>query len=227
MRDLPQGPERELHSHRFIGVDVPLLDGFASEERREAIRGDVHQLLEGCGEVTLQADLLVATGTQLDLFVTIENKIDSHSLPTGSTHVRQVWVEVTATDATGRVLYQTGDLDDNGDLRDAFSALEPYGDNDLLKLSSVLIDEQGSPEIFSWRAAEHITASLSAGYDRVYTLFVPVPEDAASPIAIDARLRFRSHGPYLLRELGLDEHLEKLEVIDIAADSLEVEIVTP
>ncbi len=220
-------PEREVHRHTFVGVDVPLLDGFVTEEEREEIRSEVHELLEGCGEVTLSADPVVGAGTQLDLFVTIDNKIDSHSLPTGSTFIRQMWVEVTATDAMGNVLYQTGDLDDNGDLRDAFSELDPYGDDDLLRLSSSLINQFGSPEIFTWRAAEHISNAISAGYDRVYTLFIPVPEDAVGPIAVDARLRFRSHGPYLLRALGLDEHVEKLEVVDVDADSIEVEVQAP
>ena len=32
------------------------------------------------------------------------------------------------------------------------SALDPYGDNDLVRLGSSLTDKNGEPEIFSWRA---------------------------------------------------------------------------
>lgn len=219
-------PEREgLHSHRFVGVDVPLADGFVSEEERERIRGDVRQLLEGAATIRLEAPASVPSGAQIDLLVSVRNNIDAHNLPTGSTFIRQLWVEVTATDAEGSVVYRTGHLDENGDLRDHFSELDPYGDDDLITLSSVLVGERGAPELFTHRATEHVSNSLSPLYERTFTLFIPTAAAAAGPLRIEARLRFRTHGPYLLRALGLDELVERIEIYDLDDDARTVEVV--
>lgn len=224
-RAVEDGPVRELHRHRFVGVDLPLVDGILTEEEREALKGDIRALLDGCGAIALSAPDKVRAGAQLDLLVTVRNNIDAHNLPTGATFIRQLWVEVTVTDAAGNVLYQTGHLDENGDLRDHFSELDPYGDDDLILLSSGLIDHTGAPEIFPWRATEHISNALSPRYERTFPLFIPTKE-AAGPLRIEARLRFRSHPPYLLRRLGLEDKVERLEIYEIDAASLEVELVS-
>lgn len=221
-----EGPVREqLHSHRFIGVDLPLTDDFVSPEELARMRHDVRRLLSGAASVRLHAAPAVARGQQLDLYVDLKNHIEAHNLPTGSTFIRQLWLEVTATDAEGNVVYRTGHLDDNGDLRDYFSELDPYGDDDLIRLSSVLVNESGAPEIFSHRATEHISNSLSPLYERTYTLFLPTAEAAPGPLTVRARLRFRTHGPYLLRALGLEDKVERLEIYDLDADEEVVEVV--
>jgi len=209
------GKDREHSDHRFVGVDVPLLEGFMTPEREEVLRQDVHALLENSASLNLRGPDTVLAGQQLDLVIDVHNNIDAHNFPTGSTFIRQAWLEIIATDADGNVLYKTGDLDDNGDLRNYFSDLDPYGDDDLITFSSQLIDINGTPEIFSWRATEHWVAAIPPLLDRTYTLFVPTDGAVRGPITIDGRIRFRSHGPYLLRELGLDDLIDRLEVIDI------------
>ncbi|MEZ4439810.1 MAG: cytochrome c family protein [Polyangiaceae bacterium] len=221
------GPNREVHDHRFIGVDVPLADDFANEAERELIRAGVVELLDGAATLDLAAPTSVSQGAQLDLLVSVKNEIPGHNLPTGSTFIRELWVEVTATDGDGTVLYRTGDLDDNGDLRHHFSALDPYGDHDLLVFGATLIDPDGQPILFPWRAAELRSTAIPPLYRRSYTLFVPTGEAAAGPITIQARLRFRSHGPYLLRALGLDELVEKVAIYDIATATTTVDLVAP
>jgi hypothetical protein len=218
------GPEREgLHDHSFVGVDVPMSDEFLSDPVRIAeIEARVRGLLEGAGSVSLDAADPVAPGSQLDLYVTIRNEIDGHNLPTGTTFIRQCWLELTATDGEGRVLYRTGHVDDNGDLRDFYSALDPYGDPDLISLSSRFVDADGNPEVFPWRAAEHFSSSLPPLYERTYTLFVPVPEGTAGPIRVEASLRFRSFPPFLLRARGLDEYAAKVKTYTIGEATLEV-----
>jgi hypothetical protein len=220
-------PTREVHDHTFIGVDLPLEEEFlASLDPKdvEARRAKIQALLDTAASMYLEADGEVAVGEQLDLLVTVLNEIDAHNLPTGTTFIRQLWVEITATDATGAVLYQSGDLDSNGDLRDYWSDEDPYGDDDLLVLHSGLVDDRGNPTIFTWRAQEHFSSSLSPLYDRTWTLFVPVPEDAVGPISIESRLLFRTHGPYLMRALGLDQYIDQLEIYELADDVIEVQV---
>jgi len=219
------GRDRERSNHKFLGVDVPLLPGFLTPEEEEEVREDVHDLLEGCAQVELEVPDEVIAGEQLDLVLNVHNLIDAHNFPTGSTFNRQAWLEVIATDGAGNVLYKTGDLDDNGDLRNYWSDLDPYGDDDLIMFSSQLINIDGTPEIFTWRATEHWVAAIPPLLDRTFTLFVPTEEAVEGPITIDARIRFRSHGPYLLRALELDELVERLEVVDVDVTQATVPLV--
>ena len=219
------GPDRQRSSHRFVGVDVPLLPGWASASDEQIIRDEVHELLQGSVQVELSTPSQVIAGEQLDVVIDVTNLIDAHNFPTGSTFIRQAWLEVIATDAQGTVLYATGDLDANGDLRNFFSELDPYGDDDLIVFTSQLIDPTGTPEIFTWRASEHWVNSIPPLYGRTYTLFVPTEQAAQGPITVDARLRFRTHAPYLLRELQLDELIDRLEIVDIDVTRAEVPMV--
>lgn len=216
------GPARELHSHRFIGPSVPLQDGSIDEaelaERRALSRG----LLEGAVTLGLAAPTAPVAGERLDVVVTVQSELDAHNFPTGSTFNRQAWLELEAVDGAGARLYITGDLDENGDLRDAWSALDPYGDGDLLRFSSSLLDVTGAPTFLPWHATEHVTSSLQPLQARSFTLFVPVPEGAVGPIVLTARVRYREYGPFLLRALGLDEHIDQLEITDIDSARLEL-----
>jgi hypothetical protein len=220
-------PERDLHRHRFVGVDVPLSDGFATPEEVDAIRADVRALLEASAGLELDAASSVRAGEQLDLVLTVRNRIDGHNLPTGSTFIRQMWLEVIVHDAAGAIVYETGTLDANGDLRNFYSALDPFGDDDLVVFHSSLVGEDGRPEIFPWRAVEHFTSSLPPLFARTFTLFVPTVVDTPGPLEVSARIRFRTHPPYLLRALGLDELIGRIEIYDLASRSATVEIIAP
>ena len=60
--------------------------------------------------------------------VKVVNKTDGHNAPTGFTGERLVWLNVRVTDSTGKVIFKSGDLDPNGDLRDLESAYVHNGD---------------------------------------------------------------------------------------------------
>lgn len=216
------GPERTLHSHRFVGVDVPMIEGWLTADEEATLRADIDALLQSSGSVVLDLPDTAVGGETLDLVVTVRNELDAHNLPTGTTFNRQVWLEVTVTDATGRVVYETGTLDDNGDLRDHWSALDPYGDPDLVRFSSGLLDADGAPTLFTHEAVEHPTHALQPLHHRTVTLFAPVPPDAAGPLDVAARLRFRPHAPHLLRLLELDAWLDHLAITDIDAVAAQV-----
>lgn len=216
------GPDRTLHSHSFVGVDVPLVEDWLNESELNSVRASIDELLTSSGTVLLDLPETATAGHTLDVVITVRNEIDAHNLPTGSTFIRQCWLEVTATDATGEVIYATGDLDENGDLRDRWSALEPYGDNDLVTLGSSFVDDSGSPTLFSHYASEHTSNALQPLHERTVTLFVPIPDEATGPIEVATRLRFRPLPPYLLRLLELDAWIEQLVITDIDADAGQV-----
>lgn len=211
------GPTRTVHDHTFVGVDVPPgLD----EETTAELQDRVTALLEGSGTVLLDLPAETAAGQQLDLVVTVRNELDAHNLPTGSTFNRQLWLEVLVHDAAGALVFETGTLDANGDLRDHWSDLDPYGDDDLISLHSDLIDADGQRTRLTHEAAEHRTRALQPLHERTWTLFVPVPDDATGPLSVSARLRFRPYGPHVFRLLQQD--VPDLVITDIDADAATV-----
>ena len=50
--------------------------------------------------------------------IQVRNGTDGHNVPTGFSGERLIWLHVTVTDATGEMIFESGDLDPNGDLRD-------------------------------------------------------------------------------------------------------------
>jgi len=79
-----------------------------------------------------------ASGIAFD--VDVRNVTDGHNAPTGFIGERQVFLQVTVTDADGRVVFRSGDLDPNGDLREPASRYVAVGqaprDRQLFTLSS-------------------------------------------------------------------------------------------
>ena len=75
--------------------------------------------------------------------VKVVNKTDGHNTPTGFTGERLVWLRVTVKDRDGKVIFQSGDLDPNGDLRDLESAFVHNGelplDEQLFNLQSKFV----------------------------------------------------------------------------------------
>lgn len=219
------GPDREVHSHLFVGVETQVGgDVTMSASDRAEMNAAIQGLLSSAASLALSVSPSTASDSQLDLVLTVTNKIAGHNFPTGSSFLRQVWVAVTAKDATGKVFYISGDLDDNGDLRNHWSELDPYGDSDLISLSSRFIDAHGNRTLFTWEAVEHTSDAIEPLLKRTWTLFLPVPKDAQGPLTIEARLHFRAYGPFLLRLLGLSELIKGFPIwtIDTAKTTVQV-----
>lgn len=103
---------------------------WARGKRREILRNGFR-----LGEVvTTQAD---RGGIRLK--VKVENLTDGHNVPTGFTGERVVWLQVTVRDGDGKVIFRSGDLDPNGDVRDQESL---YVHNGELPLDKQLFNLQ-------------------------------------------------------------------------------------
>jgi nitrate/TMAO reductase-like tetraheme cytochrome c subunit len=105
------------------------------------------------GELQVQRLALLRTGYQLGdvrveraddrgirFKVEFKNGTNGHNVPTGFDAERVVWLHVTVKDRQGRVVFESGDLDPNGDLRDSHSAYVHDGklplDRSLFSLQS-------------------------------------------------------------------------------------------
>ena len=80
-----------------------------------------YELLGNAAEITTTAPDSARAGEKIHLRVDVHNKVSGHSFPTGFTAERQLWVELTVRDPAGVVVFASGDLDSNRDLRDEHS----------------------------------------------------------------------------------------------------------
>jgi len=111
---------------------------YARQERLELLRNGYH-----LGEIVVEQQ----DEDGIEFEVQVKNATDGHNVPTGFTGERLVWLEVTVTDAEGTVLFESGDRDPNGDLRDLHSRYVHNGelplDDYLLNLQSRFVVNQG------------------------------------------------------------------------------------
>ncbi len=78
---------------------------------------------------------LVPGTDHLDIHVEVSNGTTGHNVPTGFTAERLVWLHTVLRGADGAVLFESGDLDANGDVRDSHSRYVHNGEvehDDLL-----------------------------------------------------------------------------------------------
>jgi hypothetical protein len=84
-------------------------------------------------------DVVKSNSDGIEFAVQVKNGTDGHNVPTGFDAERLVWLYVTVTDADGKVVKTSGDLDPNGDLLDLHSS---YVHNHELPLDKELFSLQ-------------------------------------------------------------------------------------
>jgi len=102
-----------------------------------------YELLGNAAVLHLDAPPTAEAGDRIKVRVDVQSKFSGHNFPTGFTAERQAWVELTLYDPGGSIVYQSGDLDANGDLRDEHSHLVEAGkiphDGRLLNFQSKFV----------------------------------------------------------------------------------------
>lgn len=189
----PDGPERELHAHTFIGVDTALVD-FPHKDEQRAL---VEKLLREAVELTV-----ARTGAGIE--VSLKN-LAGHAVPSGSTTERRMWVEARVTDGAGKVVFETGMLDANGDLMDGFPehSVTPNGDPALWWFGSLVtlttVDAPKKLVSFPHQSTE-IEERLLRPMETAKRTFT-LPALAAGAYSARVRLMFRPLQPFFFREL--------------------------
>ncbi|MFT7620010.1 MAG: hypothetical protein ACI97A_003667 [Planctomycetota bacterium] len=128
----------------------------------------------------IQVDSVEASGVEFHLDVA--NGTDGHLAPTGFTAERLVFIQIEVIDSQQRVIFRSGDLDPNGDLRDSHSLYVHNGE--------LLLDEQ----LFSLQS-KFVTTNVRGG-EREQVLSVnnsidalPFLRPATSPTTLTGRPR--------------------------------------
>lgn len=210
-----QGPEREIHRHYFVGVDIPLVD---FPDRQETI-GMVDDLLKNAVTMDVNIQEQSISDNRLPVEVSINNDKTGHDIPTGTTFERQMWIELIARDVQAdTVVFATGLLDANGDLRDSHS--KPVQQNEVpkdtaLKLYRGVPYTDGDETLFFWEADSVEFRTIAPFETDVTEYYIPVNPNI-SDMEISVRLRFRSFPPYLLRKIGQSSLIDNLVIHDMS-----------
>jgi hypothetical protein len=143
------GKIRSLGSHALPGVDVALTDFPEADAQKRQIQDLLDNTLSGT--LCLSDDLRIE--------VSLDNVAAGHSVPSGATPDRRLWVEVTAyagDPATGeRVVYGSGVVP-------AQQSIDAVGDPDLWLVRDCLFDAAQMPVNMFWDAAT-LTDNLIPG----------------------------------------------------------------
>jgi hypothetical protein len=228
-RAAPDAPERTLHRHFFVGVDVSLLDEEDFPGYWE-MRELTAELLRGATRFSASANT-----DEKSIELSIENRA-GHALPSGATAERQMWIEAVVTEAvSGQVRFESGTLDANGDIRDGIEghSLSPRTDRQLIYFGQQLIRIPGLDNLSEDEKAvrreiadaecrpmgegavaiesdlERVTFPWEANWQCNY--FIAADETARPYLDLSAlpagsyrarlKLNFRTFPPYFLREL--------------------------
>lgn len=106
-----QAPPRRVHDHSFVGADYPLDDVTA----RQALRPARERLLASAAALSLVPNSLKLANGSLSFAVEVKNSGTGHNLPGGFAFVRQMWLEISLLDASGRVIDGSGRVANGGD----------------------------------------------------------------------------------------------------------------
>jgi hypothetical protein len=162
---LPGAPPRELHSHRFPAVDLPL----TPLPDADVLADEVQTFLDS----SLQSALCVrGAGEAAQIQVVLDNVAAGHSFPSGAAQDRRVWLEVIAY-AEGEAIYESGVV--AADHGPAAADLD-----ELWWLGDCLLDDRGEQVRMFWEARE-LESNLLPGQQTF---------DASDPRFYQSHVRF-------------------------------------
>lgn len=181
-------PDRKEYRHFFNGANY-LLYYLASGAAKKAGDDKKAALIKEKFDMAVKrlqsaADLEVSPlyrdGKLAEVKIRIKNIRAGHNLPTSLTHVRQMWLEITAKDDKGNVLMTSGKIDAKGHLAE----------------NTRLLNSDGMGKDFHFAVDPWVVTSFSRhdtipprGYkDVFYGLTAP---QGVNKIVLEAKLRYR------------------------------------
>ena len=205
-----QKPEREEYHHYFNGANFlmySLTEMAAKKAGDDELAESARQKYEmAVGRLQAAAELdidpVYRDGKLAEVKVRVNNRRAGHNLPTSLTNIRQMWLEVTATDSAGKVLMSSGQLDAKGMLPADTRRFNSDGMGDGMHFA---VDPW---EIISFSKHDTIPPK---GYREVY---YGLSSKDGEPVNVHVKLRFRQANQKiaekLLSHVPDDMHLEAI-----------------
>lgn len=195
-----------LAFHGFVGGSSYVQDAMGNSHQAELSR----EYLRAAAEMRL-ADSVDADGT-LNLTVEVHNVGAGHKIPTGTTYIRIMWLQVEVADQAGNLVYRSGQVDENNQV-----------DPNAVFFRVLFKDANGNLTGKSWRAQ-------SIGYDRripakgmdseTYRIALP----AKGEYQVSSRLMYRSFTQETLNEAAAQtgQEFPPVESVEMASAQAKV-----
>jgi len=225
-----------------------------SQELLEMAQSKRVALLKNASRQEYSVPESVGRGDDLAIAVTVHNTISGHSLPAGFNTERQVWLNVKVTDDQGGIVYQSGDLDSHGDLRDNKSLDVLQGkaeyDHDLFNLQSkfklmTIAGHEREDHLFIPRDVDNFAFVRPAVFPafsfngpppvRTQKNGIPplgsrtakytVETDGASAFYdVEIKFNFRNFAPAVLSLLDAEALIPRLQIVELDSRKFRVQV---
>ncbi|MHB0866722.1 MAG: multiheme c-type cytochrome [Thermoleophilia bacterium] len=199
------GPYRpHIYTHFFVGGNATQLASPTHQKLAE-------EQLRAAAEISISKSGAVTPGATAALTVTVTNTGAGHYLPTGLTEVREMWLEVVVTDATGKDIFHSGSVNDRGEV-----------DLKAVMYNTTFTDKDGQPTHKPWLADKLLYDRRipPRGSDAADYSFM-VPAEASLPLRAQATLHYRTAPQAYVDEVMGDESFP-LPIIDMAVAQLDI-----
>jgi cytochrome c554/c'-like protein len=210
---------KEFEAH--VPADAKFPPRWRSADDRMDARGVIEENQAALADIAGQRLKILQAGYQLGdvevsaptaggvrFRVPVRNGTDGHNAPTGLDNERLVYLHVTVRDANGKVVFESGDLDPNGDVRDQHSTYVHAGELPL------------DPYLFSLRSK--FIVNMGHGGDREQVSPINISVDALPFVRPETRPAILTGRPSRSRKhkRGLPPNGERYADYEVTADQL-------
>lgn len=207
------GPQRDhIFTHYFVGGNA-LLPGILGSAEHDQL---AVERLKSAARVEIITPEKLRAGNLGWVKVKVTNTGAGHKLPTGLTEAREMWLDLSIQDASGREVYRSGALRADGNV-----------DPDAVIYRTVLGDDRGNPTLKVWEATHVVsdTRIPPRGYSLENYTF-PVPANVKSPLTVKAILYYHTASQSLVDMLFGKGAIDVPE-IEMASATARVNVETP
>ncbi len=196
-------PERpHVWVHNFVGANT-LMPGVLIDQVYGAMAAE---RLASAVTLEINAPEQVAPGGSITIEVRVTNSGAGHSVPTGMTGIRQMWLELrVVAPAAGITVLESGLVDEQGSV-----------DEDARTFGTVYGDADGAPVFTFTRAAQVLREHRIGPRETVTERFeIAAPQGGGSELEVHARIRYRPASPEMV-EAVMPDIVETIEITDMA-----------
>lgn len=184
------GPVREhYYTHSTVGGNA-FITGYMGNKEGQQIA--IERLKSAAKLEITQASI---NDNKVTVDVKITNVGAGHKLPTGLTIMRQMWLHLVVKDSSGKIIFESGKLDANGNLPD-----------DARIFNTVYADKNGKPTEKVWEAVKILKdhrvppkGSLTESFE------FELPANTQKPLTITVELLYRSAPQHIVDKLMKDK----------------------
>jgi len=197
-------PRAHIWQHWFIGANAIVPDVLGNQQWAVMARD---RLSKAVVVSIPRVDTPARPGDLYRVEVRVDNVGAGHYLPTGLTYVRQMWLHLKVNDTGGRLLYESGALDEAGTI-----------DPDAVFYVTVLGEggQERKPTFFLPAAVQVLSDKRirPKGYSVERYAFT-LPARARGDVEIEVTVRYRS-APQFLVDALLGDDAPRLPIFDMA-----------